>query len=63
MVPKAWADKTSLLAMSAYFKISNILYYASWSYSMYVPKRSIVVVFLFYIKKTEFQPQGGYIYT
>ena len=28
-----------------------------------LPKRSIVVVFLFYIMITEFQPQEGYIYT
>ena len=39
------------------------MHYVSWSYSIYVPKRIIVVVFLFHIIITEFQPQEGNIYT
>ena len=40
----------------AYFKVFNILHYVSWSYSIYIPKRSMVVVFIFYILVKEFQP-------
>ena len=39
----------------AYFKVSNILYYVSWSYSIYVSKRSIVcsgIIIFLYLRET-----------
>ena len=38
-----------------YFKVSNILYYVSWSYSIYVTKRSIVckgIIIFLYLRET-----------
>ena len=32
----------------AYFKVSDILYYVSWSYCIFIPKRSILVVLLYW---------------
>ena len=59
MVPKASAVPPPCWLCRAYFKASNILYYVSWFNSIYIPKRSIVLEFLFYIRKTEYLPQGG----
>jgi len=40
----------------AYLKVIDILYNSIWSYYIYVPKISILVVFSFYIMITRFQP-------